>query len=404
MSKIHKALPAGWKEAQLSEIAQINPGRSFDLPDDAKVSFLAMPDVTEEGRIINRQEKTLAEVKSGFTHFINGDILVAKITPCFENSKGALVHGMTNGVGFGSTEFHVIRPIDPADREFIFYHTTSHEFRVRGELHMVGSAGQKRVPADYLREYTFGFPPAEERRRISETLRTWDEAIALQTRQLQQLKRRLNKLREDLLLAKRRLTGFSKPWQEVEIGAILKEVKRRVIWNENEEYALISMRRRSGGAFLRERLFGHQILTKNLRTAHAGDFLISKRQIVHGASGLVPAELDGMKISDAYVALLPRNPAAFDINFFDCLSKLPWFYHLCYVCSHGIHIEKMMFDSADFLSRIIKVPEIDEQRAIAEILNTAEAEIRLHERKLEVLREQKRGLLQQLLTGEILLS
>lgn len=247
-------------------------------------------------------------------------------------------------------------------------------------------------------------PPIAEQKRITDFLDAWDEAIALQTRQLKQLRRRANALRLDLLLEKRRLDSFSKPWQEVKIGSLVKEVKRPVIWNDDEEYALISMRRRSGGAFLRERLLGHQILTKNLRTARSGDFLISKMQVVHGASGLVPTELDGMKVSGSYVALVSRNPSTFDINFLDCLSKLSWFYHLCFLCSYGVHIEKMTFDLADFLNQTIKVPTIDEQRAIAEVLNTAETEIRLNERKLEVLREQKRGLLQQLLTGEILLS
>ncbi len=264
--------------------------------------------------------------------------------------------------------------------------------------------GRQGLNFEQIKAFPIPTPPLVQQKQIANSITIWDEAIALQTRQLQQLRRRAGGLRQDLLLEKRRLAGFSKPWQEVKIGSLVKEVKRPVAWDDDEEYALISIRRRSGGAFLRERLFGHQILTKNLRTARAGDFLISKMQVVHGASGLVPAELDGMKVSGSYVALVSRNPATFDINFLDCLSKLSWFYHLCYVCSYGVHIEKMTFDLNDFLDQTIRVPELAEQRAIAEVLNTAEAEIHLTERKLDALRAQKRGLLQQLLTGEILLS
>lgn len=389
-------IPAGWQRLEFGDFARRSKARFNPVGAAESRMCIELEHIDQQtGQLLGYVDSALqSSIKSVFEP---NQVLFGKLRPYLQK------YWLADKPGVCTSEIWVLM-VDPeiCTPEYLFYLVQSPEFiRACG---VTSGSKMPRADWDLVAQYPLLVPSLDQQSPITATLRTWDEAIALQTRQLRQLQRRLTKMREDLLLAKRRLDGFSKPWQEVEIGTLLKEVKRRVIWNENEEYALISMRRRSGGAFLRERLFGHQILTKNLRTAHAGDFLISKRQIVHGASGLVPAELDGMKISDAYVALVARNPAAFDVKFFDCLSKMPWFYHLCYVCSHGIHIEKMMFNSADFLSRIIKVPDLDEQRAIAEVLNTAEVEIRLAERKLAALREQKRGLLQQLLTGEILLS
>ena len=116
MSIIPEKLPPGWRAAKLGEIVTLNPSRSKKLHDNDIVSFLSMPDVSEEGRVLNKQSRTFASVRNGFTTFENGDVLVAKITPCFENGKGALVDELENGVGFGSTEFHVVRALDPEDR------------------------------------------------------------------------------------------------------------------------------------------------------------------------------------------------------------------------------------------------------------------------------------------------
>ena len=171
-------------------------------------------------------------------------------------------------------------------------------------------------------------------------------------------------------------------------------------WDDNEEYDLISVKRRSGGLFHRDRLYGRDIKTKNLRPAKCGDFLISKMQIVHGASGLVTEEFDGMKISGSYIALMAKNEERLDMNFINWYSKTPHFYHQTYVSSYGVHIEKMTFDLESFMSMNIMLPPFPEQKAIAEVLTTADDEIASHRKKLDALRLQKRGLMQQLLTGK----
>ncbi len=243
-------------------------------------------------------------------------------------------------------------------------------------------------------------PPLEEQRKIAEVLGVWDEAIEKQARLIEKLALRKRALMQRLLSAKLRLPGFSEPWKKVNYSDILKEVRRTLTWDENELYDLISVRRRSGGVFHRESLYGHEIKTKTLRPALEGDFLISKMQIVHGASGVVPKQLSGMKISGSYIALIAKDPKELNINYFNLWSQMPLFYHQTFVSSYGVHIEKMTFDLDAFMSLSMNLPPIEEQNRIVEVISTATNEIELAKEKLERLRRQKRGLMQQLLTGK----
>jgi type I restriction enzyme S subunit len=184
-------------------------------------------------------------------------------------------------------------------------------------------------------------------------------------------------------------------------GQVLKVVKRPVQWDDEMLYDLISVRRRSGGLFHRDSLFGHQIKTKNLRTANEGDFLISKMQIVHGASGLTTREFDGMKVSGSYISVVSAAPDILDIEYLNLISKTSKFYHQTYISSYGVHIEKMTFDFKTFMKKKVILPTIEKQREVVKIFTAADREIALLEAELDALREQKRGLMQRLLTGRV---
>jgi len=143
----------------LSEIAEVNPSSKSKCKDEELVSFITMADVSEDGEIINQQSKMYGEVKKGYTVFQDGDILFAKITPCMENGKGALALNLINGIGFGSTEFHVLRPMDSRDTAFIYFLTMNKKFRQQARRFMRGTAGQLRVPKDFLDEYVLDCLP-----------------------------------------------------------------------------------------------------------------------------------------------------------------------------------------------------------------------------------------------------
>ena len=140
------------------DICEINP-KAVTLEDNTLVSFVAMPDVSENGKIKVDTFRPYGEVKKGFTCFKEGDVLFAKITPCMENGKGALAIGLKNGFGCGSTEFHVLRPKENmVIGKWLYYLTTWPAFRVDAERHMTGSAGQKRVPKTFLEKYELEVP------------------------------------------------------------------------------------------------------------------------------------------------------------------------------------------------------------------------------------------------------
>ena len=147
---------------KLADICEINP-RAELLDDNTLVSFVAMPNVSEDGKINVDTHRTYGEVKKGFTNFKEGDVLFAKITPCMENGKGALATGLENGLGFGSTEFHVLRP-DAAIvlGQWLYYLTSWSAFRKDAEKHMTGSAGQKRVPKSFLEKYEVDLPTIDD--------------------------------------------------------------------------------------------------------------------------------------------------------------------------------------------------------------------------------------------------
>ena len=152
----------GWGLVPLGSVCSINPKKSHDprLVSGAEVSFVPMPAVTERGEIDSTAIKEYDKVKTGFTYFAENDVLFAKITPCMENGKGAVAKGLHNGIGFGSTEFHVLRPISgKTDPYWIYALTAFSQFRMDAASNMTGSAGQRRVPASFLENYRVSLPP-----------------------------------------------------------------------------------------------------------------------------------------------------------------------------------------------------------------------------------------------------
>lgn len=151
-----------WGMVSLGSICNVNPKKSCDsrLYSDTKISFVPMTAVTETGEIDVSIVKEYDEVKTGFTCFAENDVLFAKITPCMENGKGAIAKGLCNGVGFGSTEFHVLRPLGSKSNPYWLYVlTTFPKFRIDAVSHMTGSAGQRRVPSSFLMNYLVSVPP-----------------------------------------------------------------------------------------------------------------------------------------------------------------------------------------------------------------------------------------------------
>ena len=136
-----------------------------------------MPSVSENGCLQDVTDEEYGKVKKGFTYFENGDVLFAKITPCMENGKGAIAEGLTNNIGMGSTEFHVLRPIEELSSPYWLLALTRLQiFRERARKNMTGTGGQKRVPANYLENFMVGLPPIEEQSRFENIYKQADKS------------------------------------------------------------------------------------------------------------------------------------------------------------------------------------------------------------------------------------
>ncbi|MCP2290968.1 restriction endonuclease subunit S [Nocardia amikacinitolerans] len=169
----------GWEFASIGEVAEVNPRKpKYDgLTDDAPVGFVPMAAVEESRGVVSTiEERSLGELRGkSYRTFATGDVLFAKITPCMENGKMAVVPNLPSGHGFGSTEFHVLRPSRRVDARYLWHFVRQQTYRRQAERHMTGSVGQLRVPAEFLRDTQLLLPPISEQRRIVELLDEVDQ-------------------------------------------------------------------------------------------------------------------------------------------------------------------------------------------------------------------------------------
>ena len=182
----------GKPKIPFSNLVNVNPTTRIT---EKEVSLITMTDISEEGELLNHEKVVVSDYKSkGLTPFQENDILFAKITPCMENGKGSIARGLYNGKGLGSTEFHVLRPKVATDLYFCYYLTMSKRFRKLAERQMTGSAGQKRVQAEFFDFYKLYAPDIEQRKIIGDKLYEIDCSIATVKNQIslsQQLKQEL---------------------------------------------------------------------------------------------------------------------------------------------------------------------------------------------------------------------
>lgn len=158
-----------WEQCSLSDVCTVNPKKADtkDLPDELEVSFFPMPALSEiYGEITDPQTRLLKEVRSGFTNFSEGDVVFAKITPCMENGKSAVVGKLVNDIGYGTTEFFVLRCSDRLYNRFLYHLVRDKLFRDKAKAVMAGAVGQQRVPKRYLETYKLNLPKFNEQREI----------------------------------------------------------------------------------------------------------------------------------------------------------------------------------------------------------------------------------------------
>lgn len=196
-----QVLPQTWANAPIGECCELNPKIDKSaFADSDTVHFVPMPAVEAlTNKVDVSTTRPFSEVKKGYTPFTSGDVIFAKITPCMENGKIAVVPDLSYKIAFGSTEFHVLRPRGGLDPLWFFYFLSSRSFRSLAEHNMTGAVGQRRVPIDFLARSTIPLPPLAEQKRIVSKIEELFSELEAGDESLRAARRQLGVYRQSLL-------------------------------------------------------------------------------------------------------------------------------------------------------------------------------------------------------------
>lgn len=192
--------------------------------------------------------------------------------------------------------------------------------------------------------------------------------------------------------------GSGSHWKTWKIGDLITEAKRPISLDDETSYQLITVKRRNEGVVSRGRLKGKDILVKNYYEVREGDYVISKRQIVHGANGIVPKVLDRSVVSNEYLVIASNEKIT--TRFWTLISKLSGMYKIFFLSSFGVDIEKLVFDVEDWKKREICIPNVDEQLKIIRFFDQMEGMLNSHQKKHDRLVTLKKSLLEKMFPNE----
>ncbi len=386
----------GWKLTPLGEVAEFLNGRGFK---PHEWSHRGLPIIRIQNLNGSKEYNYFEGDYAPKILVEPGDLLFA-----WSGSKGA-----SFGPHFwreptkGLLNYHTWRILcrRQLDRKFAYHILRQLTYRI--EHTAQGAAGLVHIQKGWIEAWEIDLPPLPEQRKIADILTTWDEALTQLDALIEAQERRKKALMQQLLTGKKRFPSFAKkPWKKVRMGEVLKRVFRPIDWSAEMSLSLVSLRRRCGGLFRRPDVLGADYKTQDLHELHADDFLISKRQVAHGAWGLVTPDFAGSHVSKEYAILVNTAPEKLHMPFFAWLCQTPRMIRLSRVASTGVHIEKLIFDPVVFLRDSIRIPsDLEEQRQIATLLDTADQQLTLLRTQRTALDQQKRGLMQRLLTGKL---
>jgi type I restriction enzyme, S subunit len=392
-----------------------NTQKSINFEPEERITFCKMEAIGEQGEFDTSETRAYEDVSSGYTRFFEGDVLVAKITPCFENGKGAIALGLEKGIGFGTTELYVLTPGLNLDARYLYYITVSDTFRGLGEASMTGAAGQKRVPDDFISDFPIWLPPLETQRRIADYL----DAETAQIDALIAEKERMLELLEEkrAALVSRAVTKGLNPDVPMKDSGLEWLGKIPAHWDFGRAKRFLSLREEVSEAGEEELLTVSHITGVTLRSAkdvnmfkaedmtgykrcYPGDLVVNTLWAWMGAMGV--AQHEGI-VSPAYHVYIPRDdlrPAYVDVL---CRSK-PFVAEVIRF-SKGVWSSRLRLYPESLLDIQIPVPPLEEQDEIIyavafEVQKSSEFK-RTLDRSIELLKERRSALITAAVTGQL---
>lgn len=399
-------IPDSWTSKPLGTVASARKGKGVA---QKGVPCIELEHIEPEtGRLLGWDDSgSQASIK---TNFFKDDVLFGKLRPYLRK------YAIAQRNGICTTEILAIYPVESlCDSRFLFYLMQGDGVFSTVEALSYGTK-MPRVSWTDLAQIAVGMPPLVEQQKIATILAAVDEKLDMIARQIEATQTLKQGLMQTLFSqgagvqnTDRRWVPHTEfkdgelgkipvGWQVKAIGDVFSVIERPLKMSMDHRYRRVTVKRRHGGIQLRDELAGAEIKVKNQFLIEEGDFLISERQIVHGACGIVPANLAGALVSNEYLVLKARNGV--DVVYFSYLVQLLQYAKLFLLCSQGVDIEKFLFKPKDWLKKKIPVPPIHEQKRIASAIEAVEAKVEALETKQTEYKTLKRGLMQKLLTGE----
>jgi len=405
-------MKAGWQNKALAEACQIKPPKSEArerVASDELVSFLPMESLGIDKQFVQAtQERPLSEVAGSYTYFADGDVLLAKITPCFENGKLGIAEGLTNGIGFGSSEYIVFRPDKTLNKEWLYYYLSREDFRFEGAARMSGAVGHKRVSKEFIESYPIPVPPLIEQRRIVNILDEAFEGISTTKANAEKNLQNARALFESHLQSV--FDGRSDGWTTKTLGEIA-EVKggkrvpkgyKLLIEPTDYPYLRVADFTDDGTIDLSDLRYVSAEIHRQIKNyiIHSSDLYISIAGTI-GKTGIIPDDLAGANLTENACRLVFRP----GIN-----NRFVYFFTLTssFVDQAGLHTRTAAQPKLA-LSRLstieLGIPSLLEQTRLANEFDVLRAETQrlesIYQQKLNTLEDLKKSLLQQAFSGAL---
>lgn len=414
--------PGGSKTVRLKHLAEINPTKSEISHQDPKteVSFVALEDFGTDGEIKNSETRALDEVYDGYTYFQEGDIAIAKITPSFENGKGAICRNLKNGIGFGTTELHILRPREGVSTEFLWYVLRSRPFVDEAKTAMRGVAGQQRVPSEYIENFRVESDTLAQQSEytdyISSNLPEIENSIKKSEELIQKVRNRKPRyILSEILQNEDGSECDSISWiSQIPIGfreTRLKYITHSLIDSEHKtaperdgEYNIIRTTDVRDG---RIQVEGAKTTTKDVYeewtargTPESGD-LIFTREAPAGEVGVVPEESNILLGQRTVLLKLDRRKVRPEyLNYYLQTEIVDWFIARS---SQGSTVEHL--NVSDLKNIPVLLPELEKQDSMISQISNVEARSREIVKNLRgvkaLLKEKRQALITAAVTGQI---
>ena len=381
----------GWRDSPLADVATFYNGRAFqqeELLEQGKYKVLRV------GNFFTSNNWYYSDLELDETKYCDsGDLLYAwsaSFGPRIWQGEKVIYH------------YHIWKVVgkDIVNQDFLYVVLNYETEKIKSQS--ANGLGLLHITKGTIESWTSYFPSRAEQKKITAALSSLDEQIKSQTQKLNALKTHKKGLMQQLFpaegetLPKLRFAQFwdSGRWKKQTIGKALIEQSRPINMGDEEECSLVTVKRRYGGVVSRGTFKGKSIKVKTQFLLQENDFLISKRQIVHCACGVVPKYLAGSIVSNEYSVLRARD--GFDISFLNYFAQQPNVSQSFLRCSIGIVIEKMLFKLNEWLMQEFLFPSLPEQQRIADCLSSLDELIAVQTQKLAVLKAHKKGLMQRL--------